>query len=376
MMLDKHRMELGDDLALGRNTLPDILAALSSAGYTLVGPQIRDHTIVYDRLDGAEQLPLGCVTEQSPGRFRLHRSAGSRLFDFIPGAASWKQFLFPPRQDLFGLRKNARAWTLTDDAPEPEAFAFVGVRPCELAAIQIQDRVFLRQDFADATYRARRNKVFILAVNCLHPAGTCFCATMGTGPEASSGFDLCLTELEDHFLAKIGSALGRGLMQGLATEPASAFHLGVAERMLREAADKATCDIRGATCAEDIMASLEHPHWAEVAQRCLSCGNCTLACPTCFCWDVLDQTNLAGTETRRERVWDSCFNPGYSYQAGGNIRPSIRSRYRQWLSHKFGSWKDQHGVMGCVGCGRCITWCPAGIDTRVEVATLQKEIER
>jgi sulfhydrogenase subunit beta (sulfur reductase) len=375
-MADKRRIELGDTVAVGKAALGDILGALSSAGYTLVGPRVRDNAIIYDRLESSEQLPVGCITEQAPGRFRLRQGETARVFDFIPGAASWKQFLFPPRQELFQLHKNGKEWKVADGIPSTEAFAFIGVRACELAAIQIQDRAFLRDDYADATYRQRRNRVFILAVNCLQPAGTCFCATMRTGPEAASGFDVCLTELDDHFLVKIGSALGQDIVQGIPSEPASGFHLDVAQRALQDAAAKATCEIEPATCAEDIMSSLEHPHWAEVAERCLSCANCTLACPTCFCWDVIDQTNLTGTETRRERVWDSCFNPGYSYQAGGNIRPSIESRYRQWLSHKFGSWKEQYGVLGCVGCGRCITWCPAGIDTRVEVATLQKETRR
>jgi sulfhydrogenase subunit beta (sulfur reductase) len=372
-MVDNRRMELGDTLAVARSALDAIMAALVAAGYSLVGPRVRDTSIVYDRLDTSAQLPEGYITEQGPGTFRLLQGENARLFDFIPAADSWKKFLFPPRQELLQLRKDGKKWAVVDAEPQVEAFAFVGVRACELAAIQIQDRVFIRPDYSDGSYRGRRNKVFMLAVNCVRPAGTCFCTTMGTGPEATTGFDLCLTELDDSFLVKIGSALGRDILQGIPCEPASAFRLGAAQRALRDAAAKATCEIEPDTCAEDIMASLDSPHWAEVAKRCLSCASCTLACPTCFCWDVLDHSDLTGTETRRERVWDSCFNPSFSFQAGGNTRPSIQSRYRQWLSHKFGSWKEQHGVLGCVGCGRCITWCPAGIDTRVEVATLQKE---
>jgi len=375
-MTDRHRLEIGDTIAVDKVGLEAMLAALKSGGYTPVGPQVREAAIVYDQLGSADQLPKGYTTEQAPGYFRVVRSGSARFFDFIPGAASWKQFLFPPRLELFTLIKNEKGWHSAGSNVENTPYAFIGVRACELAAIQAQDKIFMREDYTDMSYSARRGKVFILAVNCTHPAGTCFCATMGTGPRAETGFDLCLTELDEHFLVAIGSALGRDMILDVAHVPASAFLLGSAEEALAHASSQARCEIDPTTCAEAILENLEHPHWDEVAKRCLSCGNCTLACPTCFCWDVGDQTSLTMKETSRERLWDSCFNPSYSYQAGGNTRPTIKSRYRQWLSHKFGSWQQQFGMLGCVGCGRCITWCPARIDTRVEVATLQKEVER
>ena len=374
-MGDRRRVEVGDTIAIQKPALEELLQTIAAA-YVLVGPKVKNGAILYDRLEGADQLPRGYRTEQAPGRFRLVRSGSSRFFDFIPGAASWKQFLFPPRLELLALQKGHDDWHEVGLGTQPISYAFIGVRPCELAAIQAQDKVFLRADYSDATYQAQRARAFILAVNCLHPAGTCFCATMETGPRGESGFDLCLTELDEHFLVTIGSALGRDMALDLPAEPASAFLLGAAERALEHAAGQARCDIDPSACADGLLANLEHPHWDEIAQRCLSCGNCTLACPTCFCWDVSDRSTLAGSGTRRERTWDSCFNPTFSYQAGGNTRPTIKSRYRQWLSHKFGSWKQQFGILGCVGCGRCITWCPAGIDTRIEVATLQKEAKR
>ena len=122
---------------------------------------------------------------------------------------------------------------------------------------------------------------------------------------------------------------------------------------------------------ELLYANAESPIWDAVAERCLSCTNCTAVCPTCFCTSVEDVTDLSGDVAGRERVWDSCFNADFSYIHGGTVRGSTRSRYRQWMTHKLGSWIDQFGMSGCVGCGRCITWCPAAIDITEEAAALR-----
>lgn len=231
----------------------------------------------------------------------------------------------------------------------------------------------MREDFTDPIYRNRRERVFILSVDCLHPAGNCFCISMGTGPRVKKGFDLNLTELDDIFLLTIGSELARGLIIDLTYENASAFMLSTADHRIEHAALEMGRTLETSDLPDLILNNLDHPQWEEISKRCLSCANCTQVCPTCFCWDAVDQMSLNGKETRRERVWDSCFNLGYSYLAGGNTRPTIQSRYRQWLSHKLGTWQQQYGTLGCVGCGRCITWCPAGIDLTVEVPMLRKE---
>ena len=130
---------------------------------------------------------------------------------------------------------------------------------------------------------------------------------------------------------------------------------------------------------ELLAANREHPRFAEVAGRCLTCGNCTSVCPTCFCTSVEDVNDLADGSAERWRVWDTCFSVDYSYIHGGSVRRSPEARYRQWLTHKFGTWVDQFGTSGCVGCGRCITWCPVGIDVTEELAAIRAtegEVER
>jgi sulfhydrogenase subunit beta (sulfur reductase) len=372
-MPNDHRPEIGSTIVIEKVALNAILSRLREKGYETIGPRVKNDTLIYAPIEGVDDLPRGYITEQDAAHFRLTYTGHSRYFDAIPGAQSWKQFLFPPKTEIFALRKANNHWEASTPETKTPAYAFIGVRACELAAIQIQDKAFLRSDFNDPIYRARRERVFILTVNCMYPAGTCFCVSMGTGPRAKDGFDLSLTELEDVFLLTIGSEVARNLLEGIPFELASAFLLRNADQGLERAASQMGRKLDISNLPDLILNNLDHPHWQEVGLRCLSCTNCTQVCPTCFCWDATDEMSLDGKETHRERVWDSCFNPGYSYQAGGNTRPTIRSRYRQWLSHKLGTWKQQYGTLGCVGCGRCITWCPAEIDLTKEIPMLQEE---
>ena len=369
------RLEIGTTIALQKTELDKLLTNVRAAGFETIGPRIQDEALVYEPIDGLSDLPQGYTSEQSTGHYRLLYVGHARCFDITPGPHTWKQFLFPPCLELFELHRDG-TWQLeTPSAPAPH-YAFIGVRACELAAIGIQDRVFLRGDYVDPIYRGRRQSLFILAVNCMYPGGTCFCASMKTGPRATSGFDLSLTELDDLFLIEIGSEIGRGVVSGLSYQLASAFVQQLAQKGLARAASQMGRTLDTSDLPDVLLENLEHPHWAEVAQRCLSCANCTHVCPTCFCWDDQVTGDLLNRTTQRVRVWDSCFNPGYSYQAGGNTRPNVRSRYRQWLTHKLGTWQQQFDTLGCVGCGRCITWCPAGIDITEEIPALREEARK
>ena len=372
-MPNDHKPEIGSTIVIQKETFNAILSRLKEKGYETIGPRVKNDTLIYAPIEQMDDLPRGYITEQDAARFHLKHTGHSRYFDAIPGAQSWKQFLFPPRAELFALRKVNNLWEASTPETKTPSYAFIGVRACELAAIQIQDNIFMRSDFNDPIYRARRERVFILSVDCMYPAGTCFCVSMETGPRVKAGFDLNLTELEDVFLLTVGSEIARDLIKGIPFELASAFLLRNADQGLERAASQMGRKLDISNLPDLILNNLDHPHWQEVGARCLSCTNCTQVCPTCFCWDATDEMSLDGKETHRERVWDSCFNPGYSYQAGGNTRPTIRSRYRQWLSHKLGTWKQQNGTLGCVGCGRCITWCPAEIDLTKEIPMLQEE---
>ena len=351
-----------------------LVEALREAGYRVVGPTVQDGAIVYEDLASAAELPIGWTDTQEAGHYRLERRDDEARFGYAVGPHSWKQFLLAPTVRLWSAEQREEGFEVTEEPLEDAPLALIGVRSCELHGIAIQDRVLIGGKYSDRDYAARRDGAFVVAANCHEPGGTCFCVSMGTGPRAESGYDLALTEiLEDghRFLVEVGSERGAAVLAALPRRAAAEVDLDAATRAVDGAAERMgrsldTTDIR------DLLAgNLEHDRWDEVASRCLTCGNCTLVCPTCFCTSVEDATDLTGDHTERTRSWDSCFSVDHSYISGGSIRPTGRSRYRQWLTHKFGTWWDQFDTSGCIGCGRCITWCPVGIDVTEELAAIR-----
>jgi ferredoxin len=365
-------------LVMPADGLDELVAALWQRGYRVIGPRIRDGAVVYEELAAAADLPIGWGDEQGPGEYRLVRRDDEARFGYAVGPHSWKQFLQPPHVRLWRARQDGRELTTVEDDGPEKPFAFFGVRSCDRHAIAIQDRVLLGGKFPDTDYAARREGAFVVAVDCADPAGTCFCVSMDTGPGADENFDLALTELldgEHRFLVRVGSNRGADVMSDIATTSAHAEELASRERIVGAAAQRMGRELDTTGLRELLQDSLEHPRWDEVAERCLTCGNCTMVCPTCFCTTVEDVTDLTGQEAERWRSWDTCFSLDHSHVHGGSIRAAGRSRYRQWLTHKLSTWWDQFGTSGCVGCGRCIAWCPVGIDITEEAAALRAPAE-
>jgi sulfhydrogenase subunit beta (sulfur reductase) len=345
-----------------------LLTSFVDGGYELIGPTVRDGAIVLESIGGADELPRGVGEEQGPGTYRLTRRDDGRFFGWAHGPDSAKRYLFPARELLARMRRAGGAIGPAETEAEAKPLAFVGLRACDLHAIAIQDRVFMESDPA---YRRRRESAVFVGVDCAEPGATCFCASMGTGPRCTAGFDLALTELETGFVVEVGSEKGEELLGRVETREATEAEIGSVAEIERSA----TAHMGRQMDEWDMPALLYrnrlNPRWKDVAARCLACGNCTSVCPTCFCHDIVDGVSLGGDEATRTREWASCFSEEYSWAAGFVVRHSREARYRQWLTHKFASWIDQFGTSGCVGCGRCITWCPVGIDVTEEVAAIR-----
>ncbi|MBB5210428.1 4Fe-4S dicluster domain-containing protein [Microbulbifer hydrolyticus] len=371
------------EFLLQASDLDTLIQAIRREGHRLLGPVLRDGTIVYDDVTTADDLPKGWTDRQEKAHYRTLPREDGAYFGYVVGPHAWKKFLQLPRRQIWNARRsgdNIQILEVEDPAPP---MAFLGVRSCDLHAIAIQDRVFVEDEYRNDSYTRRRSQLFIVAVNCTSSAPTCFCTSMNTGPEVTLPTDLTLTEVldgEQHFfLIASGSERGARILAQLPVRPAgSQQRQQASDAIAKTAAEvaKGPRSFDSGDLKELIYRNLDSPSWDQVAERCLSCANCTMACPTCFCSTVEDTTDLSGDNAQRWERWDSCFTGDFSYISGGAVRPDTRSRYRQWMSHKLATWHDQFDSSGCVGCGRCITWCPVGIDITEEVQRIRESETR
>jgi ferredoxin len=368
----------GDTFTLDPDAgLDTLVRALVVDGYRVVGPRVRDGVIVYDEVERGADLPTGVAVQQSAGRWRLSTDDRPTRFGWTPGADSWKRFAFPAHQELLRVRRVDGSFTSTRPPAPDRPLALLGARDCEIKALDVLDRVLLDPEHPDPRYAERRADTFVVAVTCGEPSATCWCTSMEGGPQPRAGYDIRLTEVVDgghRLIADAGTDRGRSLLDRISTTVATEADHTAAEAVAASATSSMPARLPGADIPS-LLAGMHHPHWDVVAARCLSCANCTMVCPTCFCSTLSDTAALgadhaAGDETVRVQEWASCFQLDHSNLAGRPVRATTMSRYRQWLTHKLQTWPEQFGTMGCVGCGRCTTWCPAGIDLVEEAAVL------
>lgn len=361
---------------LPKTDLDRLLHALSDEGYRTVAPVERDGAVMWDEVGAASELPWGRREVQEPGRYRLEDGDEGRCFDIVNGPGSLKSLTFTSREKLTDIRRTTADGAVKIDfypaQPKAQKTAVLGVRACDLAALAMQQRILEQGEYADPFFAARRASLFLIAVHCTRSAATCFCVSMGTGPKATSGFDLAMTELDELFLVEAGSEAGAAILSELALEAAGSAETDEAGAAIAASAagQQRKIDHQGLPAA--LYEAHNHKNWDAVAERCLSCTNCTMVCPTCFCHAVDEVPAMDGSGSERFRIWDSCFAPDHGYIHGKNMRPTTRERYRMWMTHKLGSWIDQFGASGCVGCGRCTTWCPAAIDFTTEYAKVRE----
>jgi len=355
-----------------------LIALLAEQGYEVIGPRKDGAAIRWGPVGSLEELPAGVGVDATPGHYRLRERAGPERFAWGPSPDSVKRWLHVPQARFALASKSDGTFHILQEEPPAAKRAFVGLRPCDVAALERLDKVLLEDRFVEELYAARRREALIIAVNCTVALETCFCASMECGPRAGKGFDIALTERVSggeaqsgvEYLAETGTARGLHLVEALGAPRAEAAYVAECREACKQAGASQSRKVDWRNAPAVMLRNFEHPRWEETARRCLACANCTLSCPTCFCVNTVEKTSLDGQAGERLRLWDSCFTQSFTYIHGGSVRTSVKSRYRQWLGHKLAWWQQQFGTAGCTGCGRCVAWCPAGIDITEEFAEL------
>ena len=300
--------------------------------------------------------------------------------DHPTAMTSPRKFVYPPMQDLFKIdRKNNKVHVPATDKKNTLVF---GIHPCDMQAVSILDRTFLG-DFKDNYYSELRKNIITVVVNCnkactkKYPNYTLkgFCASMNSGPflKLKSGYDIELTALDKKtYLMEAGSSKGIKLI-GKAFKTASKKDIAQRSKLEKKAVSSFTKKLDTKGLPELLAKNLEHRVYKETADsKCLGCTNCTMVCPTCFCYNIQESTSFDLKTSLRERHWDSCQEVNFAKVHDGNFRSSRAARLRQFVTHKLSAWVEQYGCFGCVGCGRCMTWCPTNID----LTDIAKEIQR
>ena len=369
-------LKSGEKYTVASDDLESLFVVLRRKGFRVIGPTIRDEAIICDELSAISDLPEGWTDEQEAATYRLKKRDDDALFGYTLGPQAWKRFLHEPRKRYWAAQRERNVFQIVKEECKEAKTAFLGVRPCELAAIGILDKTLMDGPYRDHAYAAKRADTLVIAVNCAQAGNTCFCVSMKTGPKATSGFDLALTEVMEggshYFVFEVGSLAGAEILSEIKGINARPDEVRAAEKVHVPKLPAKWDEHIDTEGVKDILnRNHDNPRWDDVAKRCLTCGNCTMVCPTCFCTSVEDTTDLAGKRAERWQRWDSCYTAEFSYIHGGSIRVSSKSRYRQWATHKFASWQDQFDSFGCVGCGRCITWCPAAIDITAEIRAIR-----
>ncbi len=284
-----------------------------------------------------------------------------------------KNFFFPKTETMMRYMRTERGVELSGEEEGAQEAVLFGVRPCDARSFILLDKVFDQEKYKDSYYIDKREKTTIISLACIHPPySTCFCTSVGGHPMSEEGSDVLLTDMGDNYLAEFITPKGEKLLEKIGDLPAADDSADEKKKELSESAEKEIkSHIPGKEIKPWLDNNFEHPFWDTIHQSCLACGTCTYLCPTCHCFDISDE--VKGSDGKRIRTWDSCMYWLFTQETSGhNPRTSQKQRWRQRLMHKFKYFVDNFDEIACVGCGRCVRYCPVNIDIRKIVTDISK----
>ncbi|MFC1994521.1 4Fe-4S dicluster domain-containing protein [Chloroflexota bacterium] len=309
--------------------------------YELFAPVKRDNLVVFDRI----------------------HSGNEAFLDYTNTTKSAKEILFPQAETLFSYVATDGGASIETPPSEESPRLLFGVRPCDARSFVLLDEVFDGEKYKDVYYLNRRANMAVVAIGCVRPRSTCFCTSVGGAPCSAEGSDLLLIDVGDDYVVQVVSDKGARLLEGVGLEDAGEDEIALMWQAIRDAQAYMAPKLAMDGLKQKLDSMFEDPIWGPLTEKCLGCGVCTYLCPTCHCFDIVDEaTDSAG---QRIRLWDSCQFRQFTLQASGfNPRPTTKGRLRQRIMHKFSYFIDNYGHIGCVGCGRCVIECPVNLDTR------------
>jgi sulfhydrogenase subunit beta (sulfur reductase) len=280
---------------------------------------------------------------------------------------SIKEVFFPQRERLFAYRgQETRAPSL----PDKERVVF-GVRPCDARSLSLLDPVFDGDDFKDPYYCSKRENSTVISIGCNQPMRTCFCADTGGNPFSLDGADVLLVDMGETYFVQPVTQRGERFLEGkIGLEDAEQEQRQRKDEIIEKARESIGSDLNMERIKTVLDRDFDNPFWETLHEKCHGCGVCTFLCPTCHCFDILDEGD--GRKGERIRIWDSCMFPLFTLHASGsNPRPGGKERMRQRILHKFKYSVDNHNEVACTGCGRCIRACPVNLDIREVLKEIQ-----
>ncbi|MCL6610709.1 MAG: 4Fe-4S dicluster domain-containing protein [Peptococcaceae bacterium] len=309
------------------------------------------------------------VKEGAYSLYKKIKSGSEACFGYVNSKIPPKGVLFPQSEKLFCYNMTGEGAKLEECIDSGKKVVF-GIRPCDAKSLLLLDNVFNNDKFRDPYYLTRRENTLLVGMACLEPAGTCFCTSMGTGPFDKAGLDIMLTDIGDAYLVEPVSEKGGALAAGLGLSAAGEEQKAAAAKARDSAEVACRVNIEGLKARLD--ANFYDPIWERFHEKCLGCAACTYSCPTCHCFDIVDEA--VDCNGCRVRNWDSCMFPLFTLHGSGhNPRPGGKERMRQRVMHKFKYFVDNFNATACVGCGRCIKNCPVNLDIREILADIQGE---
>jgi ferredoxin len=328
-------------LRLDKKDLKSFLQSLIDQ-YDLYAPvKLTEGVSVYKKIDRPEEVSLTLLNPQKP----------------------LKEIFFPQSEVMFHFEKVGKRNQVTSTEEVKKERAILGARPCDIQAISILDEIFLGKDYTDVYFLQKRKLTTIMGFSCNHPLSTCFCSSTGGSPFFREGADLFFIDLEEAFLVELLTEKGMAFQKNRFFKEADPKDISLAKEIEEKASTKGDASVPIERIEKRLHLMMESPFWDRVHEKCMGCRICTYLCPTCHCFDIVDEA--LNNRGHRVRNWDSCLSSLYSQETSGhNPRPSGRERTRQRLMHKFNYFPKNFGRVACVGCGRCILYCPVNFDIR------------